>query len=57
MSAQPHPIPLPRITFARLADQKAKRQPIAMATAYDHPSAQIAQAVGIDLVVVGTLPR
>ncbi|WP_404434268.1 3-methyl-2-oxobutanoate hydroxymethyltransferase [Microbacterium lacus] len=41
------------MTFARLTDLKAKRQPIAMVTAYDYPSAQIAEAAGVDMVLVG----
>lgn len=43
----------PRTTFASLAAQKAKREPIAMVTAYDYPSAQIAEAAGVDIVLVG----
>ena len=43
----------PRATFASLAAQKAKQEPIAMVTAYDYPSAQIAEAAGVDIVLVG----
>jgi 3-methyl-2-oxobutanoate hydroxymethyltransferase len=43
----------PRTTFASLAAQKAKGEPIAMVTAYDYPSAQIAEAAGVDIVLVG----
>ena len=32
---------------------KAKAEPIAMVTAYDYPSAQIAEAAGVDIVLVG----
>lgn len=45
--------PRPRVTFTRLAAQKAERQPIVMVTAYDYPSAQIADAAGVDVVLVG----
>jgi len=43
----------PRTTFASLAAQKVKHEPIAMVTAYDYPSAQIADAAGVDIVLVG----
>lgn len=42
-----------RTTFASLAAQKAQHEPIAMVTAYDFPSAQIADAAGVDIVLVG----
>lgn len=42
-----------RITFASLAALKANREPIVMVTAYDYPSAQIAEAAGVDVVLVG----
>ena len=41
------------MTFADLAAKKAAREPIVMVTAYDHPSAQIADAAGVDIVLVG----
>lgn len=47
------PASRPRTTFASLAQQKANGQPIAMVTAYDFPSAQIADAAGVDIVLVG----
>jgi 3-methyl-2-oxobutanoate hydroxymethyltransferase len=47
------PRPRPRITFASLVALKAKGEPIAMVTAYDYPSAQIAEAAGVDIVLVG----
>lgn len=49
----PVPASRPRTTFASLAQQKASGQPIAMVTAYDFPSAQIADAAGVDIVLVG----
>lgn len=49
----PVPASRPRTTFASLAQQKANGQPIAMVTAYDFPSAQIADAAGVDIVLVG----
>lgn len=49
----PVPASRPRTTFASLSQQKANGQPIAMVTAYDYPSAQIADAAGVDIVLVG----
>jgi len=43
----------PRTTFASLAAMKERGEPIAMVTAYDYPSAQIAEAAGVDMVLVG----
>ena len=59
MSATPR-IPVPQnlkdpvpMTLPRLAEKKRLREPIVMVTAYDYPSAQVAQEVGVDLVLVG----
>ena len=59
MSATPHsPVPqhldapLP-MTLPRLAEKKRLGEPIVMITAYDYPSAQIAQDAGVDVVLVG----
>lgn len=41
------------MTLPRLAEMKANREPIVMVTAYDHPSAQVAEAAGVDIVLVG----
>ena len=43
----------PRMTFGALAAMKERGEPIAMVTAYDYPSAQIAEAAGVDMVLVG----
>ena len=43
----------PAVTLARLAEKKALGEPIAMVTAYDYPSAQIAEEAGVDVVLVG----
>lgn len=40
-------------TLTTLARKKAAGEPIVMVTAYDHPSACIAEEVGIDIVLVG----
>jgi 3-methyl-2-oxobutanoate hydroxymethyltransferase len=59
MSATPHttvphslddPVPM---TLPRLAEKKRLGEPIVMVTAYDFPSAQVAQQVAVDMVLVG----
>jgi 3-methyl-2-oxobutanoate hydroxymethyltransferase len=59
MSATPHtpvphnldgPVPM---TLPRLAEKKRLAEPIVMVTAYDFPSAQVAQEAGVDVVLVG----
>jgi 3-methyl-2-oxobutanoate hydroxymethyltransferase len=59
MSATPH-IPVPHklddpipMTLPRLADKKRLGERIVMVTAYDYPSAQVAQEAGVDVVLVG----
>jgi 3-methyl-2-oxobutanoate hydroxymethyltransferase len=47
------PAKRPTVTLARLAEKKALGEPIAMVTAYDYPSAQVAEAAGVDVVLVG----
>jgi 3-methyl-2-oxobutanoate hydroxymethyltransferase len=44
--------PLP-MTLPRLAEKQRLGEPIVMVTAYDYPSAQVAQAAGVDVVLVG----
>ena len=44
--------PLP-MTLPRMAEKKRLGEPIVMVTAYDYPSAQIAEAAGVDVVLVG----
>jgi len=41
------------MTLPRLAEKKRLGEPIVMITAYDYPSAQVAQEAGVDLVLVG----
>ncbi|MBV9607113.1 MAG: 3-methyl-2-oxobutanoate hydroxymethyltransferase [Solirubrobacterales bacterium] len=41
------------MTLPRLAEKKRLGEPIVMVTAYDYPSAQVAEAAGVDLVLVG----
>jgi 3-methyl-2-oxobutanoate hydroxymethyltransferase len=44
--------PLP-MTLPRLQEKKRLGEPIVMVTAYDYPSAQVAEAAGVDVVLVG----
>jgi 3-methyl-2-oxobutanoate hydroxymethyltransferase len=41
------------VTLPRLAEKKRLGEPVVMVTAYDHPSARVADAAGVDLVLVG----
>lgn len=51
MSAQA--APKKSITLGDLAAKKDAGIPIVMVTAYDHPGAQIVEAAGVDIVLVG----
>jgi 3-methyl-2-oxobutanoate hydroxymethyltransferase len=44
--------PLP-MTLPRLMEKKRLGEPIVMVTAYDYPSAQVAEEAGVDVVLVG----
>jgi 3-methyl-2-oxobutanoate hydroxymethyltransferase len=41
------------VTLPRLAEMKEVGEPIVMITAYDYPSAQVAEEAGVDIVLVG----
>jgi len=41
------------VTIPQLAEMKSLGRPIVMVTAYDYPSAQVAEEAGVDLVLVG----
>ena len=47
------PAKRPAVTLATLGEKKALGEPIVMVTAYDYPSAQVAEAAGVDIVLVG----
>jgi 3-methyl-2-oxobutanoate hydroxymethyltransferase len=47
------PTQRPAITLSKLGEKKALGEPIAMVTAYDYPSAQVAEEAGVDVVLVG----
>ncbi|GAX89764.1 3-methyl-2-oxobutanoate hydroxymethyltransferase [Effusibacillus lacus] len=42
-----------KVTTVKLADMKANKQRISMVTAYDFPTAKVAEAAGVDLILVG----
>src|SRR5919108_731677 len=41
------------VTLPQIQERKELGQPIVMVTAYDFPSAQVAEAAGVDMVLVG----
>jgi 3-methyl-2-oxobutanoate hydroxymethyltransferase len=43
----------PAVTLSTLAEKKALGEPIVMVTAYDYPSASVAEEAGVDVVLVG----
>ena len=49
----PPPVERPPVSLPRLMEMKAKGEPIAMVTAYDYPSAKVAEEAGADVVLVG----
>ena len=50
---QPEARPRRPITLTKLGEMRALGEPIVMVTAYDHPSAKVAEAAGVDIVLVG----
>ena len=42
-----------KLPLTELAEMKRRRDPIVMVTAYDYPSGQLADAAGVDVVLVG----
>src|SRR5690348_18309847 len=52
VSAAP-PAKRPTVTLSKLAEKKQLGEPIVMITAYDYPSAQVAEQAGVDVVLVG----
>jgi 3-methyl-2-oxobutanoate hydroxymethyltransferase len=53
--ARSHTAPPDRkpVGLPRLAEMKANGEPIVMVTAYDYPSAMVAEEAGVDIVLVG----
>jgi 3-methyl-2-oxobutanoate hydroxymethyltransferase len=50
---RPSPAPAGKVTIRTLAGQRERREPIVMLTAYDYPSARLADAAGVDAILVG----
>ena len=48
MSASPRNEDRKPVTLTTLAGMRALGEPIVMVTAYDHPSAQVAEAAGVE---------
>jgi 3-methyl-2-oxobutanoate hydroxymethyltransferase len=48
-----HPGPAPHAGLTALAELKRDRRPVVMVTAYDYPSALLADEAGVDAVLVG----
>jgi len=53
MSTHPSGEPTAKVTLADLAELKQRGEPIVMVTAYDYPSARLADEAGMDIVFVG----
>lgn len=53
MSTPPKDPDRKRVTLTKLAEMRALGEPIVMITAYDHPSAVVAEEAGVDVVLVG----
>ena len=51
--AEAHAVERAPMTIPRVAEMKASGEPIVMVTAYDFPSAQVAEEAGVDIVLVG----
>jgi 3-methyl-2-oxobutanoate hydroxymethyltransferase len=47
------PTQRPAISLSTLTEKKALGEPVVMVTAYDFPSAQVAEEAGVDVVLVG----
>jgi 3-methyl-2-oxobutanoate hydroxymethyltransferase len=53
ITASAPPARRPTVTLSTLAEKKALGEPLVMVTAYDYPSASVAEEAGVDLVLVG----
>jgi 3-methyl-2-oxobutanoate hydroxymethyltransferase len=51
--SSPEPAARKRVTLTKLHEMRALGEPIVMVTAYDHPSALVAEEAGVDVVLVG----
>ena len=49
-----HPTgPVSKLSLLEIAEKKARGEKLVMVTAYDHPGARLADAAGVDLILVG----
>ena len=48
-----HPAPTPKVSLTELTDRKSRGEKLVMVTAYDHPGARLADAAGVDIILVG----
>src|SRR5688572_6526050 len=51
--SEPAPAPTPRLGIPDLQRARAAGEKLVMVTAYDYPSARLAEQAGVDLVLVG----
>ena len=48
-----HPNPSAKLSLTELNDRKRRWEKLVMVTAYDHPGARLADAAGVDIILVG----
>ena len=48
-----HPNPSAKLSLTELNDRKRRGEKLVMVTAYDHPGARLADAAGVDIILVG----
>jgi 3-methyl-2-oxobutanoate hydroxymethyltransferase len=48
-----HPDPSTKVSLTDLIDRKSRAEKLVMVTAYDHPGARLADAAGVDIILVG----
>lgn len=48
-----HPNPSTKVSLTELAERKNRGEKLVMVTAYDHPGARLADAAGVDIILVG----
>ena len=48
-----HPDPSTKVSLTELTDRKSRGEKLVMVTAYDHPGARLADAAGVDIILVG----
>ena len=53
MSVRPSPVVPGKVTVTTLRQKYERREPITMVTAYDYPTARIADEAGLDAILVG----